>query len=135
MTLTCVTKAPELWKCAVDIFGPSNLFTFLNSIPMHWKPGTYELVGNPEEDKELLTERSPINFVDNINCPMLIVQGANDPRVVKSESDQMVEKLKLQNKTVEYLVLEDEGHGFSKVSNQIKVWELICEFLDKYLKS
>lgn len=135
MTLTCVTKAPELWKCAVDIFGPSNLFTFLNSIPEHWKPGTYNLVGHPENDKELLLERSPINFVDNIKCPMLIVQGANDPRVVKSESDQMVERLKSQNKTVEYLVLEDEGHGFSKVTNQIKVWELICEFLDKYLKN
>jgi dipeptidyl aminopeptidase/acylaminoacyl peptidase len=134
MTLTCVTKAPELWKCAVDIFGPSNMFTFLNSIPEHWKPGTYDLVGHPEKDKDLLTERSPFNFVDNIKCPMLIIQGANDPRVVKSESDQIVEKLKSQNKPVEYLVLEDEGHGFSKVSNQIKVWELICDFLDKHLK-
>ncbi len=135
MTLTCATKAPDLWKCAVDIFGPSSLFTFLESIPEHWKPGTYDLVGNPEVDKELLSERSPINFVDNIKCPILIVQGANDPRVVKTESDRIVEKLKAQNKTVEYLVLDDEGHGFSKVSNQIKVWELICEFLDKYLKS
>jgi dipeptidyl aminopeptidase/acylaminoacyl peptidase len=134
MTLTCVTKAPELWKCAVDIFGPSNLFTFLNSVPEHWKPATYLLVGHPEHDKELLTERSPINFVDNIKCPLLVVQGANDPRVVKSESDQIVEKLRSRNKEAEYLVLDDEGHGFAKVSNQIKVWEMICEFLDKHLK-
>lgn len=134
MTLTCVTKAPDLWKCAVDIFGPSNLFTFLNSVPEHWKPATYLLVGHPEQDKELLTERSPIYFVDNIKCPMLVVQGANDPRVVKKESDQIVEKLRSQNKEAEYLVLDDEGHGFAKVSNQIKVWEMVCEFLDKHLK-
>ncbi|MGH2575383.1 MAG: alpha/beta hydrolase family protein, partial [Ignavibacteria bacterium] len=134
MTLTCVTKAPDIWKCAVDIFGPANLFTFLDSIPEYWKPATIALVGDPEKDKEFLQERSPINFVDNIKCPMFIIQGSNDPRVVKSESDQMVEKLKSQNKEVEYLVLEDEGHGFSKVSNQIKVWERICEFLDKHMK-
>ena len=135
MTLTCVTKAPEYWKCAVDVFGPSNLFTFLNSVPEHWKPATNELVGNPETEKELLTERSPINFVDNIKCPILIIQGANDPRVVQKESDQIVEKLKSQNKTVEYMVLDDEGHGFSKVSNQIKVFENICGFLNKYLNN
>jgi len=133
-TLTCITKAPDIWRCAVDIFGPANLFTFLNSIPEYWKPATLELVGNPESDRELLWERSPINFVDNIKCPLFIIQGANDPRVVKSESDQMVAKLRAQNKPVEYLVLEDEGHGFSKVSNQIMVWEKICDFLDKYMK-
>jgi dipeptidyl aminopeptidase/acylaminoacyl peptidase len=135
MTLTCVTKAPDRWKCAVDIFGPSNLVTFQESVPEHWKPGVLDLVGDPEINKGLLHERSPINFVDNISCPMLVVQGKNDPRVVQTESDQMVEKLRSQNKEVEYLVLEDEGHGFSKVSNQIKVWELICTFLDKHLNS
>jgi dipeptidyl aminopeptidase/acylaminoacyl peptidase len=134
MTLTCVTKAPDLWRCAVDIFGPANLFTFLDSIPEYWKPATLELVGDTGKDIELLRERSPVNFVDNIKCPIFVVQGANDPRVVKAESDQMVEKLRSQNKTVEYLVLEDEGHGFSKVSNQIRVWEKICDFLDRYMK-
>jgi len=134
MTLTCITKAPERWNCAVDIFGPSSLFTFQESIPEHWKPGVVELVGDPVADKDLLYERSPINFVDNISCPIFIVQGRNDPRVVKSESDQMVEKLKAQNKEIEYLVLEDEGHGFSKVSNQIMVWEKIMDFLDKHMK-
>jgi dipeptidyl aminopeptidase/acylaminoacyl peptidase len=133
MTLTCVTKAPDLWKCAVDIFGPSNLFTFLNSVPEYWKPGAYALVGHPENDKELLSERSPIYFVDNIKCPMLIIQGKNDPRVVVAESDQIVDKLRARNKQVDYLVLEDEGHGFSKVSNQIKVWKLITGFLERHL--
>ncbi|HEY3250681.1 MAG TPA: S9 family peptidase [Ignavibacteria bacterium] len=135
MTLTCVTKAPDNWRCAVDIFGPSNLFTFQKSVPEHWKPGVVELVGDPEKDKALLFERSPVNFVDNIKCPLFIVQGKNDPRVAQAESDQMVEKLKSQNKEAEYLVLEDEGHGFSKVSNQIKVWEMVCNFLDKHMKA
>jgi dipeptidyl aminopeptidase/acylaminoacyl peptidase len=132
MTLTCATRASERWKCAVDIFGPSNLFTFLNSIPEHWKPGSYALVGDPETDADMLKERSPINHVNNIKCPMLIIQGKNDPRVVQSESDQMVENLRSQNKEVEYMVLEDEGHGFSKVTNQIKVWEAISNFLEKH---
>jgi dipeptidyl aminopeptidase/acylaminoacyl peptidase len=134
MTLSCITKAPGLWRCAVDIFGPSNLFTFLSSIPEFWKPATFDLVGDPEKDKELLMERSPINFVDNIQCPLFIVQGLNDIRVVKSESDQIVDKLKAQNKNVEYLVLEDEGHGFFKVANQIKVWDKITKFIEKYMK-
>ncbi len=134
MCLTCVTRAPELWKCAVDVFGPSNLLTFLNSIPEHWKPGTVELVGDAEKDRDFLMERSPINYVDNITAPLLIVQGKNDPRVVKTESDQIVERLKSQNKKVEYLVLEDEGHGFSRVSNQIMVWDKICAFLESHLK-
>ena len=134
MTLTCITKAPDLWKCAVDVFGPSNLITFQQSIPEHWKPGVVALVGDPEKDIEMLKERSPINFVNNIKCPLFIVQGKNDPRVTQSESDQIVEKLRSENKEVEYMVLEDEGHGFSKVTNQIKVWEKICTFLDSYMK-
>lgn len=134
MCLTCITKAPELWKCAVDIFGPSDLFTFINSVPEHWKMGVNELVGNNDSDSEMLRERSPINFVDRISCPLLVVQGKHDPRVVQHESEQIVNKLKSQNKPVEYILLEDEGHGFNKVSNQIKVFEAKLNFLDKYLK-
>ncbi len=134
MTLTCVTKAPELWKCAIDIFGPSNLFTFLASVPEHWKQGTDLLVGNADMDREMLTLRSPINYVEKIKCPLLVIQGKYDPRVVEAESFQIVEKLKSMDKQVEYLLLEDEGHGFSKVSNQIKVFKLMLNFLDKYLK-
>lgn len=135
MVLTCITKAPELWKCAVDIFGPSNLITFVNTVPEHWKPAVNELVGDPVKDRELLFERSPINYVDNIKCPLFIIQGKYDPRVVQAESDQIVEKLREKNMDVEYLILEDEGHGFSKVSNQIKVWEMICNFLDRHMKT
>jgi len=134
MCLTCITKAPDIWKCAVDIFGPSDLFTFINSVPEHWKMGVDDLVGNTSTDSEMLRERSPINFVDKIVCPLLVVQGKHDPRVVQHESEQIVNKLKSQNKSVEYILLEDEGHGFNKVSNQIKVFEAKLNFLDKYLK-
>lgn len=134
MCLTCITKAPDIWKCAIDIFGPSDLFTFVNSVPEHWKKGTDELVGNPERDKELLKERSPINYVENIKCPLLVVQGKHDPRVVEAESEQIVNKLKEMNKPVEYILLEDEGHGFTKVSNQIIVFKAMIDFLDKNLK-
>jgi dipeptidyl aminopeptidase/acylaminoacyl peptidase len=134
MTLTCITKAPSIWKCAVDIFGPSNLFTFLNSIPEHWKKGTDRLVGDPVKDKALLKERSPINFVEKIKCPLLVIQGRHDIRVVEAESAQIVKKLKSMNKPVEYILLEDEGHGFSKVSNQISVFKEKIKFLDKHLK-
>jgi dipeptidyl aminopeptidase/acylaminoacyl peptidase len=134
MCLTCITKAPELWKCAVDVFGPSNLFTFAESVPEHWKPGVVALVGDPVKDKDMYFERSPINFVDNIKCPLFIVQGKNDPRVSQAESDQIAQRLRDQNKEVDYLVLEDEGHGFSKVSNQIIVWNKIIDFLDKHMK-
>lgn len=135
MTLTCITKAPEVWKCAIDIFGPSNLFTFLASVPEHWKSGAVALVGDPESDKDMLYDRSPINFVDNIKCPLMVVQGKHDPRVVEAESEQIVNKLKEKNKPVEYILLEDEGHGFSKVSNQIRVFKAKLDFLDKYLRN
>lgn len=134
MTLTCITKAPELWRCAVDVFGPSNLFTFMDSIPEHWKPGVTDLVGDAVNDKNFLMERSPINHVDNIKCPLFIIQGKNDPRVAQAESDQIAAKLQSQGKHVEYIVLEDEGHGFSKVSNQIMVWDKIVNFLDTHMK-
>jgi len=134
MCLTCITKAPEIWKCAVDIFGPSNLFTFLNSVPEHWKKVTDRLVGNQVRDKDLLFERSPINFVDNIKCPLLVIQGKHDPRVIEEESNQIVEKLRSSNKNVEYVLLNDEGHGFTKVINQINVFKTKINFLDKYLR-
>lgn len=134
MTLTCITKAPEIWKCAVDIFGPSNLITFLKSVPEHWKNGTEKLVGHLETDIEMLKERSPINFVDKIQCPLMVVQGKYDPRVVVTESEQIVDKLMSQKKEVEYILLEDEGHGFSKVNNQVMVFNKMISFLDKHMK-
>ncbi|MBP9191605.1 MAG: S9 family peptidase [Ignavibacteria bacterium] len=134
MCMTCVTKRPDIWKCAVDVFGPANLFTFINSVPQHWKKGVDELVGNVVKDKAMLKERSPIFFIKNIKCPLLVVQGKHDPRVVEAESVQIVKELKKRKKPHQYILLEDEGHGFSKVSNQILVFKNMISFLDKYLR-
>lgn len=132
MALLLHGRHPEYFKAVVDIFGPSDLFTFVNSVPPHWKPMMERWVGDPERDKERFIKDSPITYLDTMVKPMLVIQGAKDPRVVKEESDQIVAKLKEKGRNVEYLVLEDEGHGFSKKDNEIKVYNLMLDFLEKH---
>jgi len=132
MTLLLAGRHPEYFRAAVDIFGPSNLFTFIESVPDHWKPIMKRWLGDPIEDKERLTKDSPITYLDQMIKPILVIQGANDPRVVKAESDQIVAALKEKGVDVEYLVLEDEGHGFAKKENEIKVYRLILDFLERH---
>ncbi len=132
-TLSCVTRLPQYWAAAVDVVGPSNLVTFAKSVPPHWRRFMKEWVGDPDEDREFLRERSPITYVDDVRCPLLVIQGANDPRVVKAESDQMVERLRARGGTVEYLVFEDEGHGFTQRHNELKAYRAAAEFLERYL--
>ncbi|MCY0901075.1 MAG: prolyl oligopeptidase family serine peptidase, partial [Firmicutes bacterium] len=115
--------------------GPSNLFSFVESVPEFWKPMMDAWVGNPERDREKMTEDSPITWLDGMTKPMLVIQGANDPRVVKAESDQIVAKLQSAGRHVEYLVLDDEGHGFSKKENELRVYKLIAEFLKRHQKA
>ncbi|MEN2768883.1 S9 family peptidase [Ornithinibacillus xuwenensis] len=132
MSLLLHGRHPEYFKAVVDIFGPSDLFTFVNSVPPHWKPMMERWVGDPERDKERFIKDSPITYLDTMVKPMLVIQGAKDPRVVKEESDQIVAKLKEKGRNVEYLVLEDEGHGFSKKENEIKVYNMMLDFLEKH---
>ena len=137
-TLSCITRLTHYdWKAAVDIVGPSNLVTFAKAVPEHWKRFMGELVGEPEKEESFLKERSPVNYVDNIKETMnlLIIQGANDPRVVKNESDQIVERLRNKGMGVEYMVFDDEGHGFTKYSNLVKALRKSAEFLAKELSS
>ncbi|MFZ5817770.1 MAG: S9 family peptidase [Bacillota bacterium] len=133
-TLSAATRLPDLWACACDFCGPSNLITFLQSVPPHWKPAMKAWLGDTEEDREFLLQRSPITYVDNIVAPLMVVQGATDPRVVKAESDQMVERLRSLGRQVEYLVFEDEGHGFTKRTNQLKGYGAMADFLIRHLK-
>ncbi|HWI52651.1 MAG TPA: S9 family peptidase [Symbiobacteriaceae bacterium] len=133
-SLSCATRLPDYWACAVDFCGPGNLITFVESVPPHWKPMLKSWVGDAVEDRELLIARSPITYVDNVKCPLMVVQGATDPRVVKAESDQMVERLRSLGREVEYLVFEDEGHGFTKRTNQLKGYRLMSDFLLRHLK-
>jgi dipeptidyl aminopeptidase/acylaminoacyl peptidase len=127
---------PELYACGVDFVGVANLFTFLKTIPPYWKPMLdmfYEMVGNPETDKELLAATSPVMHADQIRAPLLIAQGAQDPRVNVNESDQMVAALKKHGIAVEYLVKENEGHGFANEENRFEFYEAMEKFLEKHL--
>ena len=135
-TLAGLAYTPDLYACGVDYVGVANLFTFLKTIPPYWKPYLemmYEMVGHPEKDKELLTKASPALNADRIKAPLLIAQGARDPRVNKDESDQMVAALKARGIDVPYLVKDNEGHGFRNEENQFEFYEQMEQFLDKHL--
>ncbi|MGH2514231.1 MAG: S9 family peptidase [Ktedonobacterales bacterium] len=132
-TLSAVSRLPEYWAAAVDIVGPSNLLTFVRSVPPTWRRMMADWVGDPESDADMLRERSPITYVADVRAPLLVLQGANDPRVVKAESDQMVERLRHGGRDVEYVVFDDEGHGFAKRANQLRGYWLAAEFLVKHL--
>jgi len=128
--------SPEIYKCGIDYVGVSNLFTFMETIPPYWEnylEMLYEMVGHPEKDKEMLAEYSPALQAEKIQAPLLIAQGANDPRVKKSESDQMVEAMKARGVEVEYMVKENEGHGFSNEENRFDFYKAMEVFLNEHL--
>ncbi|WP_349408515.1 S9 family peptidase [Pseudalkalibacillus sp. SCS-8] len=133
MALLLHGRHPEYFKAVVDVFGPCNLFSFVDSVPEHWKPSMVKWVGDPVKDKAKFEEDSPITYLDSMTKPMLVIQGAKDPRVVKAESDTVVEALKEKGRDVEYIVLEDEGHGFSKKQNEIYVYKKVLEFFERHL--
>ena len=135
-TLAGLVYTPDLYAAGVDYVGVSNLFTFLKAIPPYWKPYLemlYEMIGHPEKEKDLLTAASPVFHSDKIKVPLLIAQGANDPRVNKAESDQMVEALKKRGIEVPYIVKMNEGHGFSNEENRFEFYRAMEEFLGKHL--
>lgn len=135
-TLAGVTYTPDLYACAVDYVGVSNLFTFLNTIPPYWKPFLdmmHEMVGDPVKDKALLAAASPALNADRIKTPLFIAQGARDPRVNIDESNQMVKALRARGVDVPYMVKENEGHGFRNEENQFDFYEAMERFLAKYL--
>ena len=134
MTLAAVTFYPDLWAAGVDLVGISNFLTFLKNTGAWRQKHRMAEYGDPEKDAEFLKEISPFYHVDRIKAPLMIIQGANDPRVPKSESDQIVESIKSRGGVVEYLVFDDEGHGLAKLKNRIKAYKAVVEFLDKYVK-
>lgn len=136
-TLAGIAFTPELYACAVDYVGVSNLFTFMNTIPPYWKPYLdmlYEMVGNPEKDEALLRAGSPVFHIDKIKTPLFVVQGANDPRVNIDESDQIVQSLRDRGIDVPYMVKYNEGHGFSNEENRFEFYEAMLGFLAKHMK-
>ena len=132
-TLTCVTRLPEYWRAAVDIVGPSNLLTFVRAVPPQWVRFMAKWVGDPDTEADFLRERSPITYVDQVRAALLVIQGAKDPRVVKTESDQMVERLRELGREVEYEVFEDEGHGFTRYTNELRGMRLTADWLEQHL--
>jgi dipeptidyl aminopeptidase/acylaminoacyl peptidase len=136
-TLAGITKTPDLYAAAVDYVGVANMFTFMKTIPPYWEPQLqmfYEMVGDPVRDSLLLSEVSPVLHSDKITTPLFVAQGANDPRVNINESNQMVEALRNRGITVEYMVKEDEGHGFYNEKNQFDFYNAMDKFLAEHLK-
>jgi dipeptidyl aminopeptidase/acylaminoacyl peptidase len=134
--LVGATFTPDLFRCAVDIVGPSSLITLIESIPPYWKPLVatfHERVGNPETEEEFLKSRSPLFFVDRIKIPMLVAQGANDPRVKQAEAEQVVAAMKEKGIDHEYLLFEDEGHGFARPENRLVFYAAAERFLARHL--
>jgi dipeptidyl aminopeptidase/acylaminoacyl peptidase len=137
-TLAGLAFTPAVYACGVDIVGPSNIFTLLESVPAYWESGRaflYGMVGDPntEEGKKRIKEASPLFSADKIKKPLLIIQGANDPRVKQAEADQIVIALRDKGQPVEYLLADDEGHGFSKPINSMAMYAEVEQFLEKHL--
>lgn len=137
-TLQGLVKDPDFYACGVDYVGVSNLFTFMEGIPPYWKPYLemmYEMVGDPnnEEDKKRMTATSPALNANKIKAPLFVAQGANDPRVIKSESDQMVEAMKKRGIEVQYMVKDNEGHGFHNEENKFEFYQEMEKFLNKHI--
>ena len=134
--LVGATFTPDVFCCAVDVVGPSNLKTLIESIPPYWAPIVaqfHERVGNPETEADFLWERSPLSKVDQIRIPILVAQGANDPRVKQAESEQIVNAMREKGIDHVYLLFGDEGHGFAKPENRMKFFQTAEQFLAKHL--
>ena len=135
-TLAGLCFTPDLYACGIDYVGVSNLLTFMQTIPPYWRPlleMMYEQVGDPEKDLEMLTAYSPALQAHLIKAPLFIAQGANDPRVNKAESDQMVEALRARGVEVEYMVKDDEGHGFHNQENRFDFYRAMERFLKEQM--
>jgi dipeptidyl aminopeptidase/acylaminoacyl peptidase len=137
-TLAGLTMTPKEFACGVDIVGPSNLMTLLNSIPPYWasfRKQFYTRMGDPDTDagRALLKERSPLTYADQIERPLLIGQGKNDPRVNVAESEQIVAAMKAKSIPVTYVLFPDEGHGFARPANNIAFNAIAEGFLGKCL--
>ncbi|HEU4432811.1 MAG TPA: prolyl oligopeptidase family serine peptidase, partial [Pyrinomonadaceae bacterium] len=138
MVLAALAFKPEEFAVGVDLFGVSNWVRTLQSIPPYWesfRKSLYKEIGNPETDLENLRAVSPLFHADKIVKPLIVLQGANDPRVIKPESDEIVENIKKRNGVVEYVLFDNEGHGFTKKANEIRAYKAILDFIDRYLKN
>ena len=137
VVLAGLAFTPDLYACGVDYVGVSSLFTILETIPPYWEPMRemmYEMMGDPEKDQDMMRAVSPVFHADKIKSPLMIAQGANDPRVKISESDQIVAALKERGIEVPYMVKDNEGHGFRNEENRFEVYRAMEQFFGEHLK-
>ena len=138
MVLAALAFKPQEFAVGVDLFGVSNWVRTLQSIPPYWesfRKSLYKEIGDPSKDLENLKAVSPLFHADKIVKPLIVLQGANDPRVIKPESDEIVDNIRKRNGVVEYVTFDNEGHGFTKKANEIRAYKAILDFLDRYLKN
>lgn len=133
MTLTLAFRYAHLWGAAVDMFGPYDLTNFAERVPETWKPFMKYLVGDPETERDFLLARSPRSYAGQLACPLLVIQGQNDPRVWEIESRELVEELRAAGKSAEYLLFEDEGHDILKYDNRVTCYQAIVNFFEQHL--
>ena len=137
MVLSALTREPGAFAAGVDICGPSNLFTLLASGPPYWEPYTayfHREVGDPQRDRERLRERSPLFAAGHIRAPLFVIHGANDPRVTRAESDQIVDAIRKNRGIVKYMVFPDEGHELRRKDNRITAFAAVMAFLEEHTK-
>jgi len=134
MVLASVTHYPDLWAAGIDVVGIANFVTFMEKTGAYRRAHREAEYGNLREHREFFEKISPIHHVDKIKCPMMVIHGANDPRVPVEEAEQIVAALKKRGIPVEYLRYEDEGHGLAKLKNRLDAYPKMAAFLDKYLK-
>ena len=136
MTLSLAGRHPELWSAACDMFGPYDLITFSERIPETWKPFMAVSLGDPNttDGREFLKDRSPKTYLQNMTCPMLVIQGRNDPRVVALESEDLVNSLTQQGKEIRLLIFEDEGHDVLRYENRVTCYNAITDFFTQKLR-
>jgi dipeptidyl aminopeptidase/acylaminoacyl peptidase len=133
--LWAITQNPEVWKAAVAVVAPANLVTLARSTHDSWRKAFCDLVGDPDTEGEFLLSRSPLTFAEKVRCPLLLFQGANDPRVPRAEAEQFVAALRSRGLAVEYVLFENEGHGWRTQERLFEEVERALAFLEKHLLS
>jgi len=133
MTLTLTGRHPELWSAAVDMFGPYDLLSWTTRLPESWLTYLKLQVADPETERDILVERSPRTYLGALACPLLVIQGANDPRVTRTDSDELVAELRAADKDVDYLVFDDEGHDLTRRTNKAQCYRAIATFFERHL--
>ena len=134
MTLTLASRYPDKWAAAVDMFGPYDLITNMQRMPVTWRPFFASMMGDPETESDFLRERSPSTYIDDLKCPLLVMQGAHDPRVTEADSRDLVEHLRSIGKEVDFIVFENEGHDVTRMENRIRAYNAITDFFKEHLR-